>query len=168
VVHAAHGAGRLLVPQVKANPNLTNSLISYWPMDTIQSGVLTPDVVRGYNLLGYGTAGPGSPVNLTTVNSNVALISGIRRQRGCAERRRSKRTRTFSTRTLLAYIAQTGDQLPILQWSNFTLSFWVNIQNTNPPSIGGQPTRVFGEYNRNDNNPFFNLEQVQKPGTGQF
>jgi len=49
----------LLVPQVQGQSEPDQQPDLVLADGYIQSGVLTPDVVRGYNLLGYGTAGPG-------------------------------------------------------------------------------------------------------------
>ncbi|NGO40305.1 hypothetical protein G4L39_12995, partial [Limisphaera ngatamarikiensis] len=88
---------------VLPGPNLTNALIAYWPLDTVV-GNKTPDLVSGYDL---------TLVNLGAGN----LVSG-------------RWGRAFqldgAARQGLERIHNPGDDLPIYNHPDFTVSLWVN------------------------------------------
>jgi hypothetical protein len=82
--------------------SITNSLVSYWPLDAV-GGTKTVDRVSGYDL---------TLVNMTGAD----LVDG----------KWSKAFQFNGTNSLLERIHTAGDALPIYQHSDFTVSFWVN------------------------------------------
>jgi hypothetical protein len=103
-------------------------LISYWPLDTILAGTKTPDLVSGYDMT-LTRMGPTNQVAGKWGNAFIFDNAG---------------------QTLLERLDNPGEDLPIFNKSNFTVSVWVN---------GGQQTdhRVFSEGATANNNPLFNI-----------
>lgn len=107
-------------------PNITNSLIAYWPLDTLL-GAKTPDLVSGYDM---------TAVNMVATNvvggrwGNAFLFNG--------------------TSTGLERIHNPGDDLPIYNHPNFTVSLWVS-------GLPQTDRRVFSEGSLTNNNPLFNI-----------
>jgi hypothetical protein len=107
-------------------PNLTNSLIAYWPLDTV-IGNKTPDLVSGYDM---------TLVNLTAAD----LVPG----------RWGNAFQFNGTSSGLERIHNPGDDLPIYNHPNFTVSLWVN-------GLPQTDRRVFSEGSLTNNNPLFNI-----------
>ena len=81
--------------------SITNSLISYWPLDSVL-GTKTVDVVSGYDL---------TLVNLTAADIVPGQFGNAFQFNG--------------TNSILERVHSAGDALPIYQHPNFTVSFWV-------------------------------------------
>jgi hypothetical protein len=117
-------------------PDLTNGMIAYWPLDAVQ-GITTPDVVRGYDMR-LGTPAAGT-MGLSAAN----VVPG---KWGNAVK--------FNTNGILSRIHSPGDDLPISQYRNHTVSVWINA----PTNQQGQ--RYFAEGNLSSANPWVSLGQV--------
>jgi hypothetical protein len=83
-----------------AAQNLSNDLVSYWPLDEVQ-GTKTPDLVSGYDM---------DLSNLTAAD----LVEG-----------KVGKAFSFSNarKTLLSRVHKAGEQLPINQHPSFTIPF---------------------------------------------
>ncbi len=106
--------------------SITNSLISYWPLDDVL-GSKTVDLVSGYDM---------TLVNMGATN----LVDG----------KWGKAFDFNGTTALLQRINNPGDDLPIYQHPNFSVSVWVN----------GYPQtdkRVFAEGSTTGTNPMFDF-----------
>ncbi|MCS7089176.1 MAG: LamG-like jellyroll fold domain-containing protein [Verrucomicrobiota bacterium] len=108
-------------------PNLTNALIAYWPLDGVVGGK-TPDLVSGYDM---------TLVNMGTTN----LVPG---RWGNAFQFQA------SAQQGLERLHSPGDDLPIYNHPNFTVSLWVN-------GLPQADRRVFSEGSLTNNNPLFNI-----------
>src|SRR6185436_14458367 len=91
--------------------NLADGLVSYWPLDAV-IGEKTPDLVSAYDLAPYFGAG-----HTLTNGSAITLVPGYRS---------NAVSFVNANQTLLAYIPQSGDDLPINKNSALTISLWVN------------------------------------------
>jgi hypothetical protein len=109
-------------------PNLTNGLVSYWPLNEVQ-GTKTPDVISGYDMELQNL----TPADLVTGKIGKAFKFEAPRQ------------------TMMERVHLATDDLPIYKHPNFTISLWVN----GPP--GQQDLRIFSESSTTANNPLFNL-----------
>ncbi len=120
-------AGAVLLVNDIPGPNLTNGVVSYWPLDEVQ-GAKTPDIVRGYDM---------SLVNLTAAD----LQSG--KWGKCM-------TFDLARQTMLQRIDADGEELPIYQHPNFSVSLWVkgDLQTDK---------RVFSEASTKTTQPLFNI-----------
>lgn len=109
-------------------PNLTNRIISYWPLDTIL-GTKTPDLVSSYDMNLSANMGP---TNLVDGKWGKAMLFNN------------------PSATLLSRSDNPGEDLPISAKPNFTVSMWVNgpVQSDH---------RVFSEGSHLQNNTLFNL-----------
>jgi hypothetical protein len=109
-------------------PNLTNGIISYWPLDTVL-GTKTPDLVSGYDM---------SLANMSDTN----LVDG----------RFGKCLQFYGNivQGMLSRKNNTGDDLPIYNKTNFTISAWINayIQSD---------ARVYAEGCTSNSNPLFTI-----------
>ncbi len=87
---------------LQAQTTLTNSLIAYWPLASIQ-GTKTPDMLNGYDF---------------TVYNAPTIVSGPD----------SIRTNAMSfANSACAWRADlAGDLLPVTQYDNYTIALWVN------------------------------------------
>lgn len=121
----------VFISEMRARGSLTNGLVAYWPMNTV-AGSVTPDVVSGYDM---------TLQNMTETN----LVAGRLGASNCF---------SFYTaqQTLLRYVANPGDALPINKNPSFTLNIWVNV-NASTGAVAD--TRVFGEqhFSGTNNNP---------------
>ena len=108
--------------------SITNSLIAYWPLDVVQ-GNKTPDVVSGYDM--------------TLVNMGATNV--------VAGRWGNAFQFDNTAQTLLERINNPGDDLPVNNHPNFTVSLWVNGMPYQPDR------RVFSEGNLTNNTPLFNI-----------
>lgn len=108
---------------------LSDGLVSYWPLDEVQ-GSKTPDLVSGYDM------------DLTNLTASD-LVSG---HKGNAF--------SFSNanQTLLSRVHNAGEDLPVNQHESYTISMWVNVTGT-----GQNDLRVFSEGNTENSNPLFNI-----------
>jgi hypothetical protein len=108
---------------------LSDGLVSYWPLDTVQ-GTKTPDLVSGYDM---------TLNNLTDAD----LVTG-----------KVGKTFAFSNakKTILTRVHSAGEQLPINQHASFTISFWAKVNGT-----GQNDLRVFSEGNTANSDPLFNI-----------
>jgi hypothetical protein len=105
----------LFVPQSKAVDSLTNGLVDYWPMTEIDSGVLTPDVAGGNDLL------PHTAVN-GSVSFATAGITLVPNARGT----NSAFSFNAANKSVLAYISSGyPGTIPPELMTNWTFSFWV-------------------------------------------
>jgi hypothetical protein len=121
-------AATLLVTPVPP-PNLTNGMVSYWPLDEVLGGVLTPDLVRSYDM---------QLINMTAAN----VVPG----------RWGNAFRFNGTNSMLERVHGAQDELPIYtKYRDLTVSIWVN----GPPNQ--QDKRVFSEASTSGSNPLFNL-----------
>ena len=122
----------LLFPGMIANlaaQNLSNDLVSYWPLDEVQ-GTKTPDLVSGYDM---------DLSNLTAAD----VVEG-----------KVGKAFSFSNarKTLLSRVHKAGEQLPINQHPSFTVSFWAKVNGT-----GQSDLRLFSEGNTANSDPLFNI-----------
>lgn len=108
--------------------DLTRELLSHWPLDTIECDT-TPDVVSGYDM---------ELVNLGATD----LVSG---------RFGQAFQFSFARQTMLRRIHASGDELPINQYPDFTISLWVNGPANQPDY------RVFSEGSTASTSPLFNI-----------
>jgi concanavalin A-like lectin/glucanase superfamily protein len=142
VVTNAQGSVTSVVARLVVNnfaPNITAGLVAYWPLDTIIGGK-TPDLVSGYDM---------TAMNMTTAGNVVAGKWG------------SALSFTNATHTLLERVDNPGEDLPIYNKAEFTISLWVN-------GAGGQTDRrVWSEGSTGNNNPLFNLGTDHNGGTGR-
>lgn len=126
----AYGSATSAVAQISvAAPDLTNSMIAYWPLDTIV-GTKTPDLVSGYDM---------TLVNLSAAN----LVPG--RFGSCFEF-------DANASRALSRVCTPEEDLPIYNEPAFSISMWVkgdySIQ---------QDRRVYSEGSTGNNNPLFNI-----------
>ena len=126
---SATSAVATLTVRTPAAPNITNGLISYWPLDTI-IGSKTPDLVSGYDM---------TVVNMTTAGNIFPGKFG------------NAFSFTNATHTILQRVDNPGEDLPITGKPDFTVSMWVN----GDPAQADR--RVFSEGSTANNNPLFNL-----------
>jgi hypothetical protein len=110
--------------------NITNSIISYWPLDAVL-GNKTVDLVSGYDM---------------TLNfmSAADLVSG----------KWSSGFQFNGTNSLLSRIDAAGEALPIYQHPNFSVSLWVNAP---APTAAIRDRRAFSEGSTVDTDPLFNI-----------
>ncbi len=120
------GGAVLLVNEIPG-PNLTNGVVSYWPLNEVQ-GTKTPDLVRGYDMeLANMTA-----ADLQPGKWGNCLQFDLARQ------------------TMLQRIDADGEELPIYQHPSFSVSLWVkgDLQTDK---------RVFSEGSTKTTQPLFNI-----------
>jgi hypothetical protein len=133
VVSNAHGTVTSQIAKITvgafAPPNITNGLIAYWPLDSVV-GTKTPDLVSGYDM---------NLVNMTAANNVVPGRWG------------NAMSFTNEAHTILQRFDNPGEDLPIYNKPDFSVSIWVN----------GAPDqtdrRVFSEASTASNNQLFNL-----------
>lgn len=114
-----------------APANLTNSVVSYWPLDQVV-GSKTPDLVSGYDM---------TLVNITGTN----IVAG----------KWGNAFRFYEiTKNLLARTHNAGEALPIYQHNDFTVSLWVNAPM---PTGAIRDRRAFSEGSTTNGNPLFNI-----------
>lgn len=120
------GGAVLQVSEIPS-PNLTNGVVSYWPLDEVQ-GAKTPDVVRGYDM---------ELVNLTAADLQPGKWGK------CIQF-------DLTRQTMLQRIDAAGEELPIYQHPNFSVSLWVkgDLQTDK---------RVFSEGSTLTTQPLFNI-----------
>ncbi|MFT5404244.1 MAG: hypothetical protein ACI9DF_003087 [Verrucomicrobiales bacterium] len=113
-------------------------LIAYWPLDEV-SGETTPDAAGLY---------PMALVNLSATD----LVPG-----------RSGQAFEFDSaeETLLEYVADSGDDLPINLHPSCSISLWIKAEGT-----GQNDLRFFAEGSTEDNNPLFNMGTQNDGGAG--
>ncbi|MGN6387461.1 MAG: LamG-like jellyroll fold domain-containing protein, partial [Verrucomicrobiota bacterium] len=110
-------------------PNLTNGIIAYWPLDTVQ-GTKTPDVIHGYDM---------QLNNLTEAD----LVPG----------RIGNAFNLDSTRkTLLSRVHGASDELPANKHESYTIVMWTMIEGSSQNDL-----RVFSEANTGNSDPLFNI-----------
>ena len=121
-----------------AQAQLSDGLVSYWPLDDVV-GTKTPDLVSGYDMeLNNLTA-----ADLIIGQSGKAFLFDNTRQ------------------TMLSRLHSPGEQLPINQHPAFTISFWANVTGT-----GLTDLRMFSESSTADNNPLFNIGTANTADNG--
>ncbi|HEY3862676.1 MAG TPA: hypothetical protein VGO59_12395 [Verrucomicrobiae bacterium] len=105
--------------QSSAQNTLTNSLIAFWPMNSI-TGSTTPDVVGGYNFTLSGSSGKLPVLVAASIAKNPSVTNCF----------------LFNTTNnqSLFYLGQATDLLPINKNIAFTVNFWVNANATNNPN----------------------------------
>src|SRR6476659_9154892 len=102
--------------QAAIDPNLTNGLVAYYPLDNFAGGS-TPDLVNGYDMVMQNLNAGDLLTGYTGYN---AVASG---NAGYANSKCFKYTASRST--ALKYVANPSDALPINQWPQYTFSMWV-------------------------------------------
>lgn len=118
--------------------NLTNGMVSFWPLDEVQ-GTKTPDVVRGYDV---------QLINFTAAD----VVPG---RWGNALQFASARNTMLERENLLS------EQLSLYTKNlNFTVSLWVNGAGNQ------QDKRVFSESSTTGNQPLFNIGTHQTAASG--
>lgn len=156
----------VFVPQLKAQPTLTNGLIAYWPMDGIGGGVITPDLgANSFDLKPYNglSAVAFNGANITLVNNVGPHFGKPNAQNG---------TNALATHsgqsTLLGFVynpSSVGDmctnmQLPQLNLPFWTMSFWVRAgqggANSSPST--GRFWAAVDTYNGNPLNTFWDFD----------
>jgi hypothetical protein len=118
-------------------PNLTNSQIAYWPLDTIQGGT-TPDVVGGYDMFVNNT---GSGL-ISTTGGKFSSAMNFTGGNSC-----------------LVRIFSPGDRLPLYQYPEFTMAMWVNAP-TPASNPGGTGMRFMTMGNSASTAPWLSLANV--------
>ncbi|MBM3878772.1 MAG: hypothetical protein FJ387_03495 [Verrucomicrobia bacterium] len=120
--------GAVLVVNPIPAPNLTNGMVAYWPLDEVL-GIKTPDLVSGYDM---------ELENLTAAD----LVAG-----------KWGKAMSFDNgrKTLLKRIDQPGEDLPIYQHPDFSVSLWVN------GASGQVDRRVFSEGSTKSTQQLFNI-----------
>ena len=109
---------------------ISDGLVSYWPMESVQGGK-TPDKVSGYDM------------NLNNLSA-ADLVDG--KVGKCFKFENAKQT-------MLSRIHGANDELPINKHAAFTVSFWANVNGT-----GQADLRMFSEgFTPNNNDPLFNI-----------
>lgn len=156
----------VFVTQLKAQTTLTNGLVAYWPMDTISSSVITPDLgTNSFDLKPYS----GNAVK-TFNGANITLINNVGPHFGLpnAQNGTNALATHSSQSTLLAFVynpSSVGDmctnmQLPQLNLPNWTMSFWVRAgqggANSSPST--GRFWACSDTYNGNPLNTFWDFD----------
>jgi hypothetical protein len=131
-------AAAVLAATTTGHAQLSEGLVSYWPLDEVV-GTKTPDLVSGYDM----------ELNNLTADD---LIAG---QAGNAFLFDNTR------QTMLSRVHSPGEQLPINQHPAFTISFWANVTGT-----GLNDLRMFSESSTADNNPLFNIGTANNGDNG--
>lgn len=108
--------------------DLLDGLVAYWPLDELE-GARTPDIAGGYDM---------EAVNITQAD----VVPG---------RWGNAFNMEFSRQTLLQRIHDEGEDLPIYQHPNFTISMWVNGASNQPD------LRIFSEGSTANSQPLFNI-----------
>lgn len=104
-------------------------LVAYWPLDVIE-GEVTPDASgNGYDMT----------VNNMTADNVVEGVLGSALEFFNGEE------------TMLTYVAEEGDELPISQHERWSVALWANIE------IGQSDLRVFSEASDSDTDPLLNI-----------
>jgi hypothetical protein len=110
-------------------PNLTNGLVAYWPLNTVE-GTKTPDLANGYDM---------TLINMTATN----LVPG---KWGNAMRFYAASASMMERENL------PGDKISIYsKATNFTVSLWVNGPGPQ------QDKRIFSESSSTSTQPLFNI-----------
>jgi len=107
--------------------SITNSIISYWPLDTVL-GNKTPDLVSGYDM----TLVNMEPTNVVAGKFGNAFLFDN------------------ASQSMLTRLHNPGDALPIYQFSDFTVSAWVQGPYQSDH-------RVYAECSTTNNNPMFDF-----------
>ncbi len=140
-------AAMALACSTQADPNLTNGLLAYWPMDDTNSGISSPDVQNGYDL----TPRSGGGSTIVTFPGHLSVVPGVRSN--------AVSFNGGTGATVLAYISSQNQwgtpstQLPPSQYPSWTLSFWVRGQAAN----NGGGTRIMCMGNSGDSSPLWDL-----------
>ncbi|XOV73542.1 MAG: LamG-like jellyroll fold domain-containing protein [Verrucomicrobiota bacterium] len=121
--------GLLLAASGQVQGQISNGLVSYWPLDAL-NGTKTPDTVSFYDM---------DAANLTADD----VVPG-----------KFGNAFSFSNerQTLLSRVHQADDNLPANKHAAHTISMWVNVAGA-----GQNDLRVFSEGNTTDSNPLFNI-----------
>jgi hypothetical protein len=158
----------VFTPQSKALNSLTNGLVAYWPMDSILSGVLTPDLgPNAFDLLPYKSAsGP------TSFGTNIVVAVGAGPHTGAgAQNGTNALSFTAANGTLLAYINSSpfpispgpNGTLPPQINANYTISFWVKAASGAPNTAN----RIYGDCDMTGGNGFWDIAN-DPGGTAQI
>lgn len=110
--------------------NITNNLISYWPLDSIL-GTKTVDLVSGYDM---------NLVNLSAADIAAGKWGNAFNFNG--------------TNSMLTRNNSAGDALPIYQYPDFSVSLWVNAPT---PTAAIRDRRAFSEGSTVNNSPLLNI-----------
>src|SRR5690349_4154971 len=133
------------IPQAHALDSLTNGVVAYWPMDTIDGGVITPD--KGPNAFDLQAYKANAVVAFNGVNITQAVNGGPHANVNGQQNGTNALVCLIAQATILGYIAPVTSaadlpnlSLPPLNLPNFTLSFWVKAANGG----GNNGNRIFG------------------------
>ena len=121
-------------------------LVSYWPFEEFPDEFTTPDVVSGYDL--------------------EVISNGFFSVDNHVDGKHGKAFEFFGAddASLLAYVAEEGDMLPINLQPEFTISFWAKVDGN-----GQNDLRLFSESNvQGDNNPLFNIGTANNGADGSL
>jgi len=125
----------VLVVNAQPPPDLKRELVAYWPLNEVE-GTKTPDYVSGYDM----TLNNLTPADVVPGKVGNAFSFSNARQ------------------TLLSYIAQPSDQIPINKHPAMAVAFWAQVDTTGLlDGVVKTDLRVFSEGNTQNNNPLFNL-----------
>ena len=113
-------------------------LVAYYPLDDLTGGK-TPDVVGGHHM--------------TAVNLEAADV--------VAGNTGNAFSFTAADESILEYLAEPGDGLPINQNHRVTISMWVKVAGT-----GQNDLRLFSEASVDSNNPLFNIGTANNGADG--
>jgi hypothetical protein len=156
--------------QAQSLSQLTNGLVSYYPLDQLSPGSTntTPDLVSRRDLtmnLGGPTAYFGA--------GNILSTNSVAGHPGMGDSAAIMNLDQSPSATLLIYQSSgqnpqdgSGDFLPFINQRGATMNFWMK-----GPLPGAQDLRVMAECAQNgDNNPFFSLsaQPATKLGLGYF
>jgi hypothetical protein len=112
---------------LQAQNTLTNSLVAYWPLASIQ-GTKTPDMLNGYDFTVYNA--PAIVPGPDSIRTNAMYFNGS----------------ASAWRDDLA-----GESLPVTQYANYTIALWVNALS------GQSGPAAFSEGNNSDTSSAFIL-----------
>jgi len=122
--------------------SLTNGEISYWPLYTVVNGTVTPDIVGGYDMY------------LVTPLSATNVVPG----------KFTNAFQFYGGGPCLTRFFSPGDALPLEQYSNFTVSLWVNAA---PQAPGGSGMRFFEMGNEASTTPWVSFANPDSTALGE-
>ncbi|MGK0188788.1 MAG: hypothetical protein ACI9R3_004602 [Verrucomicrobiales bacterium] len=129
-------ASAALLISVSHAQELTEGMIGYWPLDEIIAG-----------------KSPDKTGNSDMVAKNIRAEDIVEGRWGNAYVFDASRS------TILEYVSEVEESLPLDQYESFAISMWVKGDGFDQPggSVGAGDRRVFSEGSTQNNNPLFNL-----------
>jgi hypothetical protein len=151
--------------QAQSLSQLTNGLVSYYPLDQLSPGTTntTPDLISRRDLTMYVG-------NISTyMNGSAYIVAGS--HPGMGDSTAVVNLNQSPATTLLVYQCsgqnpqnRSGDFLPFINQRGATMNFWIKAALP----AGGNDARIFAECaNNSDPNPFNSLGTVGNGTTGQ-